>query len=76
MIHIRISHNKRIRAERRIYAFFDESKKDEIEETAITKVQLTKLYNIKKGHGSPRHREDSDETTSLHRGNRGSKVLI
>jgi hypothetical protein len=49
---------------------FDESKKNEYkEEAAITKVQLTKLHNIKKACGSPRHGEDSDETTSLHRGN-------
>ena len=48
---------------------FDESKKHEIQEAAMTKVQLTKLYSIKKACGSPRHGEDSDETTSLHRGN-------
>jgi hypothetical protein len=51
---------------------FNQSKKHKIQEAATTKVQLTK--NIKKGCDSPRHGED--ETTSLHKGNRGSKLLI
>jgi hypothetical protein len=57
---------------------FDESKKHKIQEAAITKVQLTKLDNRKNECGSPRHGEDSDETTtSLHKGNScGSKLLI